>query len=157
MLGLKIVKHLCTGDFSVKLLGLWKNRKIYLPTPASLTPPLRWEGSWLPTEHVERSHDGKNFRLLFRLPTPLRGGVLARGAGCRITAIKHFIPMLGIKCSQHGNNDNLCKMSLQNNSFTHFLFILFFAIINYSFLFTYLYVNFRGMEFRKEFPIIHPV
>ena len=40
MLGLKIVKHLCTGDFSVKLLGLWKNRKIYLPTPASLTPPL---------------------------------------------------------------------------------------------------------------------
>ena len=45
ILGLKIVKRLCTGDFPVKLLGLWKNRKIYLPTPASLTPPLRWEGS----------------------------------------------------------------------------------------------------------------
>ena len=39
MLGLKIVKHLYIGHFAVKLLGLWKNRKIYLPTPASLTPP----------------------------------------------------------------------------------------------------------------------
>ena len=65
MLGLKIVKHLYIGHFAVKLLGLWKNRIIYLPTPASLTPPLRWEGS-----SGVRPRTPPKYRSLFRLPSP---------------------------------------------------------------------------------------
>ena len=94
--------------------SLKKSQKTILAPPHPRTPAL------------------PKYRWLSRLPTPLRGGVLARGAGCKITAIKHFIPMLGIKCSHHGNNDNLCKMSLQNHSFTHFLFILFCLFVRVS-------------------------
>ena len=41
--------------------------------------------------------------LLSRLPTPLRGGVLARGAGCKITAIKQVVPNVGTLYSHVGN------------------------------------------------------
>ena len=48
MLGLKIVKRLCVGDLCRETVRSWGNRKFYYPTPAALTPPLRWEGSAAP-------------------------------------------------------------------------------------------------------------
>ena len=132
MLGLKIVKHLYIGHLSVKLLGLCKNHKIITPPQLRSPLPFDWRGAgyhccltWLPTPRREelrsllrlptprRENLPSLFRLptprrenlpsLFRLPTPRRGGVLARGAGCKITATKQFIPTLGTKHSHVGN------------------------------------------------------
>ena len=105
------MKRLYIGHFAVKLLGLCKNHKII--TPPQLRPPLPfdWRGAgyhccltWLPTPRRE------NLPSLFQLPTPRRGGVLARGAGCKITATKQLIPMLGTKHSHVGNFHHQCLM-----------------------------------------------
>ena len=139
MLGLKIVKHLYIGHFAVKLLGLCKNHRIYTPPQLRSPLPFDWRGAgyhccltWLPTPRREnlpslfrlptprRKELRSLFQLptprreelqsLFRLPTPRRGGVLARGAGCKITATKQFIPMLGTKHSHVGNSHHQCLM-----------------------------------------------
>ena len=65
-----------------------------LPTPRRENLPSLFR---LPTPRRE------NFTSLLRLPTPRRGGVLTRGAGCKITATKQLIPMLGTLYSHVGN------------------------------------------------------
>ena len=76
MLGLKIVKHLYIGHFSVKLLGLFKNHKIITPPQLRSPLPFDWRGAgyhccltWLPTPRREE------LRSLLRLPTPRRGNL----------------------------------------------------------------------------------
>ena len=68
------------------------------PTPASHTPPLRREGSWLQTAGTIESQlptkelrllsqlPNREPRLLSQLPTPLRGGVPGKGGGVYITS-----------------------------------------------------------------------
>ena len=119
MLGLKIVKHLYIGNFSVKLLGLCKNHKTITPPQLRSPLPFDWRGAgyhccltWLPTPSMEELRSlfrlptprRENLPSLFRLPTPRRGGVLARGAGCKNTATKQLIPMLGTLYSHVGNS-----------------------------------------------------
>ncbi len=90
MLGLKIVKHLYIGHFSVKLLGLCKNHKIITPPQLRSPLPFDWRGAgyhccltWLPTPRREELRSllrlptprRENFTSLFRLPTPRRGNL----------------------------------------------------------------------------------
>ena len=137
MLGLKIVKHLYIGHLFVKLLGLCKNHKIITPPQLRSPLPFDWRGAgyhccltWLPTPRRENlpslfqlpTPRREELRSLLRLPTPRRGGVLARGAGCKITATKQFIPTLGTKHSHVGNchHQSLMLAIMSKKLFAHF-------------------------------------
>ena len=83
------------------------------PTPRCAHPSPTMGGELVTTKMLDhntvlapprhRASAPPKYRWLFRLPTPLRGGVLARGAGCKITAIKQVVPNVGTLYSHVGN------------------------------------------------------
>ena len=77
----------------------------YHPTPASLTPPLRLEGSWLPLLPYMTPHSSQGRTpVALAAPHPSQGRGPGKGGGVKKnTATKQFIPMLGTKHSHVGN------------------------------------------------------
>ncbi len=55
------------------------DKRLLTPPLAALTPPLRWEGSWLPPPARSAPHPNLQARWLTRLPT-LAAGTMARSA-----------------------------------------------------------------------------